>query len=86
MIYTNDPQAKIKRIIKYLSKNWKNYTVEQVQQQVEQKLNVGVFVNYGRTSSQSHEFEVYRKFKSEWIALLCRVNVPLVNFQKPLDF
>ena len=86
MVYTKNPQTKIKKLLRYLSRDWRMHTVEQVQQMTEQKFNVGIFVNYGRTSLHTHEFEIYRKFNQEWVALLCRVELPFNKFKKPLDY
>jgi hypothetical protein len=86
MVYTKEPQKKIDRILKYLGKDWTTTAVEAVAEQLEQKFNVGVFINYGRLLGHKHEFEIYRRFKQDWISLLCRVELGVDKFQKPLDF
>ena len=86
MVYTKEPQKKIKRIVRYLSKNWTTKLVEEVAEELEQKFNVGVFINYGRLIGHTHEFEIYRKFKQDWVGLLCKIKLPFEKFQKPIDF
>jgi hypothetical protein len=86
MTYTKDPQRKITNILRYLKKDWSSKTIEQVAEDIEEKFNVGVFINYGRLIGHTHELEIYRRFKGDWISLLCRVELDFNKFQKPVDF
>lgn len=86
MVYTTKPVKKVKKILNWLQQDWSRYEVDDVAEMLEQKFNVGVFVHHGRVLAHVHEFEIYRKFNGEWLNLLCRVEIPFSNFQKPLDF
>ena len=84
-MFTKNPQTKIKKIVKLLSQDLTNMHIDQVVELIEFKFNVGVGVNYGRLQSQSHELEIYRKFKGEWLDLIARIECEVQMFKQELD-
>lgn len=85
MSYTSDPQRKILRIVSYLQKDLSNYTVDETIAQLDIKFNVGVFANIGRLQSQTHNLEIYRKFKGDWVSLLCVIEVDVLKFKQEIS-
>jgi hypothetical protein len=86
MVFTTDPQKKLKRLLKYIQQDHSGKTVEQLATALEDNFNVGVFINYGRLISQDHQLEVYRRYKGQWMNLLCRIDVPVGLIQKTVDY
>jgi len=79
---TKFPTEKLNQIQKYLATDLSNFTVDEVEDILKEKFNVGVFVLYGRLKGQYHGFEIYRMYMGEWKELLCIIDVEVTKFKQ----
>lgn len=86
MVFTKEPHKKIARLLRFLTTDLSKLTADEVQDKLEQKYGVGVFLHKARVKGQQHEFEIYRRFNGNWLGLLCRVKVPIEKFKPEIDF
>lgn len=85
MSYNKYPVGKIKRILNWLKKHSKSYTVDEVKHILEQKFTVGVFVHYGRLQGQVHTLEIWTRMREHWQQILLTVEVPVEQFKPTID-